>query len=114
MGNLLPHTSTDLTISTLCLTCLVISQIYPLPTLQSQKREKGPKEKQKDQAIDYYPPSPRYIPSHEEDAPIPAPEKEKVQKIRKLDMSKLKNPTARKLNILTSHAASCRDNYYHD
>ena len=75
----------------------MISQIYPLPTLQPQlQKRKSSQEKQKDQVIDYYPPIPRYISSHEENAPIPAPEKEKKQKMRKLDISKLKNPMARK------------------
>ena len=37
-----------------------------------------------------------YIPSYEEETPIPTQEKERKQKIRKPDMSKFKNPVARK------------------
>ena len=54
------------------MTYLMMSQIYPSPTLQSQpeKRKRRQKGRERDLVTNYYPPGPTYVASYEvEDAP---------------------------------------------
>ena len=82
------------------------------PSASAPEDRERPQEKQKDQGTNYYPPEPIYIPTYKENAPEPAPEKEKKQKVRKTRHVKIQGSCSKETNILPSYASSCRDNKY--